>query len=304
MNLISSVDMSKGDIENIFRIADEFNGGVFSFVDSGTTLALLFEKPSTRTRVSFEAAMIKLGGESIYIDASTSQLSRGETIDDTARVLSSYVDMIAARMRRHCDLVQLAKHSSVPVINALTDLEHPCQALSDLYTIKSVKGRIEGLRIAFVGDIAANTANSLMVSGTTMGAAIALVGPRRCIPNSKYLEAARKRGTVGVYSDMKEGLKDADVIYTDTFVSMGQEKDAKKRQMLFAGYQVNRKLLGYAKKNAIVMHCLPAHRGEEITSDVLDGRQSAVWKQAANKMPVEKAILLYLYKSKRKDEGF
>lgn len=302
MHLLSSLEISEKEIDSIFHIADEFNGGVYSFLDSGTTLALLFERPSTRTRVSFESAMVKLGGMPIYIDASTSQLSRGETIGDTARVISSYVDMIAARMRRHSDLVELAKYSSVPVINALTDLEHPCQALSDLYTIKEVKGKVEGMRIAFVGDVADNVANSLMVSATRLGASVALVGPKGYKPNGKYLSAARKSGKVDLYTDPKEGLKGADVVYTDTFVSMGQEKEAEKRKKLFAAYQVNGKMLGYAKKDAIVMHNLPAHRGEEITSEVLDGKQSVVWKQAKNKMLIEKAIILYLYKEKRKSE--
>lgn len=302
MHLLSSADLSKKEIGNIFRIADEFNGGVYSFIDSGTTLALLFERPSTRTRVSFESAMAKLGGVPIYIDSSTSQLSRGETIGDTARVLSSYVDMIAARMYKHSDLLELAKSSSVPVINALTDLEHPCQALSDLYTVKQVKGRLEGVRIAFVGDIAANTANSLMVSATMLGAEIALIGPKGYAPNKTYLQLAKKNGKVDVYSDLKEGLSCADVIYTDTFVSMGQEKEAAERKKLFADYQVTAKALGYAKKDAVVMHCLPAHRGEEITGDVLDGKRSIVWQQAENKMLIEKAIILYLYKEKRKAE--
>ncbi len=301
MHLLSSASLSRTWIERVFSIADEFNGGVYSFVDSGTTLALLFEKPSTRTRISFEAAMLKLGGAAIYVDAATSQLSRGESVADTARVISSYVDMVAARMRSHSDLLAFAAASSVPVINALTDLEHPCQALSDLYTIRQAKGTVNGMRIAFVGDIAANTANSLMVSATELGAEVALVGPKRCAPNKRYLELARASGKVGVYQDAKEGLKGADIVYTDTFVSMGEEGEAEERMRLFAPYQVNRKLLGYAKRDAIVMHCLPAHRGEEITSEVLDGRQSVVWQQARNKLLIEKAIILRLYKEGRKE---
>ncbi|MEM3839321.1 MAG: ornithine carbamoyltransferase [Candidatus Micrarchaeaceae archaeon] len=296
-HLISSMDLSKKDIKEIFKIADDFNNGIFSFVDSGTTLALLFERPSTRTRVSFEAAMIKLGGSAIYIDSATSQISRGESIGDTARVLSSYVDMIAARMQKHSDIVELAENSSIPVINALTDMEHPCQALSDIYTIKQVKGAIEGLRIAFVGDIAANTANSLMVTASLAGAEISLVGPNK--PNAEYLKRARADGHVSVYSNIIEGIRGADVVYTDTFVSMGKEKEAGQRRRAFAGYQVNRKLVSYAKKDAIIMHCLPAHRGEEITSDIIDGKQSVVWEQARNKMLIEKAIILHLYKQRR-----
>ncbi|MCL5419460.1 MAG: ornithine carbamoyltransferase [Candidatus Marsarchaeota archaeon] len=304
MHFLSSNDFSKSDIEHVFSLADRFLEGNYAFVDGGTTLALLFEKPSTRTRVSFETAMIQLGGVPIYIDASTSQLSRGESIGDTARVLSSYVDMIAARMHRQSDLAEFAKHSEAPVINALTDLEHPCQALGDLYTIREAKGRLDGIRIAFVGDIAANTANSLMVSGARVGAEIVLVGPEGYKPNAGYVAMARKEGEVMISDDPRRSLKDADVIYTDTFVSMGEEKEAGRRRKLFADYQVNARLVGYAKAGAAVMHCLPAHRGEEITTDVLDGEQSLVWKQAKNKLLIEKAIMLYLYKNRRKELGY
>jgi len=295
MNFISVADLSKEEISEIFNIADDLkHGKVEIALKEDAVAALIFEKPSTRTRVSFEVAMAQLGGHSIYIDSRTSQLSRGESIADTAKVLSGYVDFIIARLYKHEDIVELANNATVPVINALTDLEHPCQALSDLYTIQEVKKRLRGLKLAFVGDIAANTANSLMLAGAKMGMEIALVGPKNYMPNTFYFTKAREYSKVETYNNIREGVSDADVIYTDTFVSMGQEAEAEERRKLFAPYQVNKTLLSYAKRDTIVMHCLPAHRGEEITDDVLDGPQSVVWQQAKNKLLIEKAILLYL----------
>jgi len=295
MNFISVGDLSKEEISRIFNIADDLKHERVEIVlKEDAVAALIFEKPSTRTRVSFEVAMAQLGGHSIYIDSRTSQLSRGESIADTAKVLSGYVDFIIARLYKHEHIVELANNATVPVINALTDLEHPCQALSDLYTIQEVKKKLRGLKLAFVGDIAANTANSLMLAGAKMGVEIALVGPKNYMPNTFYFTKAREYSKVEIYNNIREGVSDADVIYTDTFVSMGQEAEAEERKKLFAPYQVNKTLLSYAKKDAIVMHCLPAHRGEEITDDVLDGPQSVVWQQAKNKLLVEKAILLYL----------
>ena len=295
MNFLSIGDLSKEEILRIFEIADNLKEGKSEMaLKEDAVAALIFEKPSTRTRVSFEVAMAQLGGHSIYIDSRTSQLSRGESISDTAKVLSGYVDFIIARLYRHDDLLELAANASVPVINALTDLEHPCQALSDLYTVLEVKKRFKGLKLAFVGDIAANTANSLMLGGAKLGMEIALVGPKGYAPNTLYFSKAREYSKVGVYDSIEEGVSDADIVYTDTFVSMGQEEEAEKRRKLFAPYQVNKKLMSYAKKDAIVMHCLPAHRGEEITDEVIDGPQSVVWQQAKNKLLLEKAVLLYL----------
>ncbi len=295
MNFISIADISKEDIQRIFDIADDLKQGRSEIaLKEDSVAALIFEKPSTRTRVSFEVAMAQLGGHSIYIDSRTSQMSRGESIADTAKVLSQYVDFIIARLYKHDDIIEFAKNATVPVINALTDLEHPCQALSDLYTIQEVKKKLRGLKLSFVGDIAANTANSLMLAASKMGMEVALVGPKNYMPNTFYFTKAREYSKVGVYDNIKEGVEDSDIIYTDTFVSMGQEAEAEERKKLFAPYQVNKTLVSYAKKDAIVMHCLPAHRGEEITSDVLDGKQSVVWQQAKNKLLIEKAILLYL----------
>ncbi len=299
MDLLRSDDLTKGQINEIFGMSDMLKGRSKRPLEAASPiLALLFEKSSTRTRLSFESAMIQLGGHPVYIDAKTSQMSRGETLADTARVMGGYVDIIAARMYRQTDLEDFAAHAGVPIINALTDMEHPCQALSDVYTMREAFGRVEGLRIAFIGDIAANTANSLMVTAAKLGADISLVGPKSYAPNNKYVDIARKYADVEVSSDIEKGLKGCDVVYTDTFVSMGEEKDADKRRRLFSGYQLNASALRHAKKGAKVMHCLPAHRGEEITSDVLDGKNSLVWQQAKNKMTVEKAILLYMLNAK------
>jgi ornithine carbamoyltransferase len=294
MNLTKITTLSATEINEIFSIADAIKSGRQKAKMENKVLALLFEKPSTRTRVSFEAAMARLGGSSIYIDKNTSQLSRGETIGDTAMVLSQYVDFIAARMYKQKDLEDLAASATVPVINALTDTEHPCQAISDIYTMREKSDTLKGKKLAFVGDIAANTANSLLVGCTAMGMDVVLVGPESCKPNAEYLSRAKKSGRVEVTADMHHGIKDADFIYTDTFVSMGQEGEAEKRRAEFKEFQLNASALSHAKKTAFVMHCLPAHRGEEITSEVLDGKMSIVALQARNKMIVEGAILIYL----------
>ena len=294
MNLTKITTLSATEINEIFSIADAIKSGRQKAKMENKVLALLFEKPSTRTRVSFEAAMARLGGSSIYIDKNTSQLSRGETIGDTAMVLSQYVDFIAARMYKQKDLEDLAASATVPVINALTDTEHPCQAISDIYTMREKSDTLKGKKLAFVGDIAANTANSLLAGCTAMGMDVVLVGPESCKPNAEYLSRAKKSGRVEVTADMHYGIEDADFIYTDTFVSMGQEGEAEKRRAEFKEFQLNASALSHAKKTAFVMHCLPAHRGEEITSEVLDGKMSIVALQARNKMIVEGAVLIYL----------
>ncbi len=295
MNFISSNEIGKDQIKEIFTIADRLYKGKRSIeLKPHSTIALFFEEQSTRTRVSFEVAMAQLGGSSIYIDARTSQVSRGEALADTARVLSLYCNFIAVRINNHDSLVAIAENSTVPVINALTSLEHPTQSLADIYTMIAHKGDMKGIRIAFIGDVAQNTANSLMLSSAKLGAKMTLVGPEGYMPNLFYFNKAREYGRVDMNSSIKEGLTGADIVYTDTFVSMGDEKDASKRRKLFAPYQLNSKALSYAKKDALVMHPLPAHRGEEVTAEVIDGKRSIVWEEAANKLLLEKAILLYL----------
>ncbi len=292
-SLTSINDLSKRDVEDILGVAKQIDEGKAKTLKGSPLLALFFEKQSTRTRMSFEAAMHRLGGSSIYLDATTTQFSRGESVEDTTRTLSLYTDIIAARLYSHDNIVRMARSTSVPVINALTDLEHPCQALSDIYTIKKLKG-LRNIKVAFVGDIAANTANSLMLACTKLGVKVALVGPSAVKPSRLYLSRARKQGSVDVFNDIKKGLSGADVVYTDVFVSMGEEAERKKRLQEFKGYEVSKKAISYARKDAIFMHCLPAHRGVEVSADVIDGKQSVVWEQARNKMIIEQAILAWL----------
>jgi len=295
MHLLGVDDISREQIIDIFKIADDIVAGrSTTSIKEEAVLALLFEKPSTRTRVSFEVAMRKLGGHAIYIDTKSSQMSRGESLEDTARVLSLYVDFIVARFYHQEDMVTLANNSTVPVINGLSDVGHPTQALTDVYTIQEEKKRIKGIRIAFVGDIAQNTTNSLMLAAVKMGAEMVLIGPKNYQPNSKYLIRAREYGVVDIYDNLSDGLANVDIIYTDTFVSMGFEAEAEKRKAMFADYQINEKTLDFAPKTAQVMHPLPAFRGEEITADVLEGPRSLVWKQAKNKLLLAQAIILYL----------
>jgi ornithine carbamoyltransferase len=295
MHLLGVDDLSREQINDILKIADDINAGrSTTSIKEEAVLALLFEKPSTRTRMAFEVAMRKLGGHGIYVDTRSSQMARGETLEDTARALSLYVDFIVARFGHHEDVLAFANYSSVPVINGMDDAAHPTQALADIYTIMDKRNKIKGVRIAFVGDIAQNTANSLMLAAVKMGAEMALVGPKNYQPNSKYLIRAREYGVVDIYDSMADGLANADIIYTDTFVSMGFEAEADKRKAMFAPYQVNGKALDLAPKSAQVMHPLPAFRGEEITTEVLDGPRSLVWAQAKNKLVLAQAIILYL----------
>ncbi len=231
MNFLSSDDFSRSEFEKVLEIGQTLDKGSGELaLKTKSVLVLYFEKPSTRTRVSFEVAMAQLGGSSIYIDPNTTQRSRGETLSDTTRMLSRYADFIAARLYSHEDLLEMAQNSQVPVINALTDVEHPTQAIADVYTILKYKKRIKGLKIAIVGDVASNTTNSLMLTAAKLGAEVSLVGPKEYPPNSKYLSKTMEYSKVMATNSLPEGLEDADIIYTDTFVSMGQEAEAAKRK--------------------------------------------------------------------------
>ncbi|MEM4359133.1 MAG: ornithine carbamoyltransferase [Candidatus Bilamarchaeaceae archaeon] len=261
---------------------------------NGKVLISLYEKPSTRTRLSFETAIYNLGGRSLVMDFKSSQLSRGETMADTARVLSRYGDAISARLFKHATLVELARWASVPVINALTDLEHPCQALADVQTIIE-HGKIKG-KLVYIGDAANNVANSLMLAAARYNMDITLSCPEGYPPNEEYVKEASKYTRITIEHDPIRAVKGADVIYTDVWVSMGMEAEEAARKTAFAPYQVNSELLMNAKPDCIVMHCLPAHRGLEITDDVLDGKHAAVWDQAENRMWAQEALLLKLLK--------
>jgi ornithine carbamoyltransferase len=264
----------------------------------GKTLGLLFQKPSTRTRVSFEAGMHQLGGHALVLPMADIQLSRGESVADTARVLSRYLDAIVLRTYDHATVEEWAREATMPVINGLTDLSHPCQALSDLLTIKEKKGRLKGIKIAYVGD-GNNVANSLIEAAAKMGMTIALGCPSGYQPDQHVvdlarLQAAKTGAVIELGQDPHVAVKEADVVYADVWISMGREREQARRLRVFAPYQVNSRLVARAKPDAIVMHCLPAHRGEEITADVLEGPQSVVIDQAENRLHMQKAILTQL----------
>lgn len=251
-------------------------------------VGLLFEKPSTRTRASFEVATIKLGGSPIYLSASELQLSRGEPVMDTSRILGGYLDFIVGRVYSHGTLEELAKYSKKPVINALSDLEHPTQAISDLFTINEVKGGLHGLTLVYVGD-GNNVCNSLLLGGALTGLNVVVASPNGYEPEARILEKARllarrSGSTVEVTNDPKAAVANSDVVYTDVWVSMGDEKEKEERLRAFKGFQVNGSLLKSAPRDAIVMHCLPAHRGLEITDDVIESSRSVAWLQGENKL--------------------
>ncbi len=269
---------------------------------SGKTLGLFFEKPSTRTRVSFEAGMNQLGGQSIFLSVADIQMRRGETVADTARVLSRYLDGLVIRCHEHRTVEEWAHNATIPVINGLTDLHHPCQVLSDLFTIREKKRRWKGIKIAYVGD-GNNVANSLIEGAAIMGLAISVACPQGYEPDASIVEWARERAertgvVIEVVQDPYIAVKGADVLYTDVWTSMGQEKEQARRLKVLAAYQLNGRLLAAAHPDAVVMHCLPAHRGQEITADVLDGPQSVVLDQAENRLHVQKAILIRLLRDR------
>ncbi|MCS7120479.1 MAG: ornithine carbamoyltransferase [Nitrososphaerota archaeon] len=265
----------------------------------GFNIALLFQKPSTRTRLSFEVAIHQLGGNAIYLGWSESQLGRGETIADTARVLSRYVDGLVMRVHKHSDLEEMAKYALIPVINALSDLHHPCQAIADLYTIWEKHGSLKGLKLAYVGD-GNNVCNSLLIACSKVGINISVACPKNFEPDPTVLkwalENARLSGSeVRLVRDPVEAVKDADIVYTDTFVSMGDEAEREERLRVFIPkYQVTSALLEKASDQVLFMHCLPAHRMEEVTDEVIDGPRSIVWDQAENRLHSSKAIFAYV----------
>lgn len=258
-------------------------------------LAMIFEKPSTRTRVSFEAGIYQLGGTGLYLSSRDLQLGRGETIGDTARVLCRYVDGIMARVFAQNTIDELAKNSTVPVINGLSDAEHPCQVMADLFTMQEKMGRLKGLKLAYIGD-GNNVCNSLMYICGKLGVNFISAHPNMFFPKENVVETARalakeSGASIELGADPLTAVKDADAIYTDVWVSMGDESEMEKRLVEFAEFQINSELMSHAKEDAIVLHCLPAHREQEITSDVIDGPNSAVWDEAENRLHVQKALM-------------
>ncbi len=292
-------DFTREELETILKTAEMMKIwnkiGKPHRVLEGKTLAMIFQKPSTRTRISFEVGIYQLGGYGLYLNAQDLQLRRGETIADTARVLSRYVDGIMARVFDHQDVVDLAKYGSVPVINGLSDFSHPCQALADYMTIKEKKGRIEGIKVVYVGD-GNNVCHSLMIAGTKLGANVVVATPEGYEPDAKVIKwaeenAAESGGSFELLHDPVQAVKDADVIYTDVWASMGQEAEAEERRKIFMPFQVNKDLVKHAKKDYIFMHCLPAHRGEEVTDDVVDSPNSVVFDEAENRLHAQKAAM-------------
>ncbi len=288
-------DLSKDEIVYLIQRGLEIKGheGHSGFPLKGKTLGLIFDKPSTRTRVSFETAMFRLGGSTTYLGRADTQMSRNEPICDTARVLSRYLDALAIRTYGQDTVEEMAKWSDIPVINALTDMYHPCQILSDLMTVQEKKGRIVGLKVAWVGD-GNNVANSWIDAAAVLGFDLTLACPRGFHPSQEVLGLAGDNVTV--VEDPVEAVSGADVVNTDVWASMGQEEEHEARVKAFQGYQVNTELLAHCKPDVIVMHCLPAHRGEEITEEVLEGPKSVVFDQSENKMHMHQALLEWLLK--------
>jgi ornithine carbamoyltransferase len=302
-HLTSIRDLSHADVAEVFRLAvdmkrspDRYHGAL-----AGKTLAMIFQKPSTRTRVSFEVGIYQLGGIGLFLSERDLQLGRGETIADTARVLSRLVDAIMARTHAHQDIVELARDATVPVINGLSDLLHPCQALADYFTLMEKKQTLRGRKIAYVGD-GNNMCHSLLYGANKVGMDIAVATPRDYAPKAIIVKSAQREsqqaGTKLILTeDPGEAVAGADAVYTDVWASMGQESEAEKRKGIFRPYQVNAALMARAKPDSVFMHCLPAHRGEEVSADVIDGPQSIVFDQAENRLHVQKAILHLLMKT-------
>jgi len=293
-DLLTINDLSVSEINEILKLAAELKEKRQGFGEplKGKTLGLIFEKPSNRTRVSFEVGITELGGHAIYLGSYEIDLGKRESPKDVAKVLSRYLNGIIARTFSYKTVVELAKYSSIPVINGLTDYQHPCQALSDLFTIKEKKG-LEGITVAYIGD-GNNVLNSLLYICHKMGIKINAACPKGYEPDKDVLKDVA--GTAKIFNAPGDAVKGADVIYTDVWTSMGQEKEYRKRLKVFKKYQINSEIVKLANKDAMVLHCLPAHRGQEITDEVMDGSQSMVLDQAENRLHVQKAILVKLLK--------
>jgi ornithine carbamoyltransferase len=297
-DLITIADLTRAQIEEIFHLAqrlksDRRSGWPHPLL-AGKTLAMIFEKPSLRTRVTFEIGMAQLGGHAVYLAPQDIGLGTRETVPDVAQNLSRWVDLIMARTFSHTTLVELAQASTVPVINALSDLLHPCQILADCLTLIEQRGRLDGLKVAFIGD-GNNVVNSWINAASKFPFTFALACPAGYEPDADVLARARKDGAqVMITQSVEDAVRGADAVYTDVWISMGQEQETVRRRQAFEEYQVNAKVMALAKNEALVMHCLPAHRGEEITADVLESPRSVVLEQAENRLHIQKAIMVWL----------
>ena len=295
-DLLSFAGMKSEDFEEIWlragRLKKMLKTGKETASLKGKTLGMIFDKSSTRTRISFEVGMYQLGGIALFLNSRDTQIGRGETLADSARMMSCYLNGIMIRTFAQESVEELARYASIPVINGLTDLLHPCQILADLFTIKEKKGSYEGVKVAYIGD-GNNVANSWIEAAACLPFELTLACPEGYDPDQKIMQESRKegKGHVTLYRDPFDAAKDADVLYTDVWTSMGQEAESQERNRIFKDYQINEALLKVANRDAIVMHCLPAHRGEEITADVIDGPQSVVIDEAENRLHVQKAVL-------------
>lgn len=291
--------LSRAELDEILHLSAtlkrELKAGKRQPLLAGKTLAMIFEKPSLRTRVTFEVGMTQLGGYAVYLTTTDFRLGERESVGDIARNLERWVDVIMARTFSHATISELAETARVPVINGLSDLRHPCQVLSDCFTLLEHRGRLDDLRVAWIGD-GNNVANSWIAAAMRFGFTFAIACPTGHEPDAALVAAARQAGaTVIVTNDVREAAAHADVLYTDTWTSMGQEAEAVVRRRVFASYQLNDRVVGYAKPDVVVMHCLPAHRGEEITDEVIDGPHSIVFDQAENRLHVQKGVLVWLH---------
>jgi ornithine carbamoyltransferase len=312
-DILSIQDLDAKEIHSILDLADKLKKSLHQSKKKGTrplsqplkgkVLGMIFQKPSTRTRISFEVGMYQLGGDAVYLSTNDIQLSRGESMEDTGHTLSLYLDCIMARVYDHSDIQRLARSSSVPVINGLSDLFHPCQVLADLLTIREYKKKLKGLTVAWIGD-GDNVCNDLMLGCAKTGIRMVVACPKQYRPPDEIVRLATKASElygaeITITEDPAVAAKDADVVTTDTFVSIGKEEERTSREATFLPrYQVNSELMKLAKQDAIFMHCLPAKRGKEVTSDVIDGKASAVWDEAENRLHVQKALLCMLMKAR------
>ena len=298
-HLLKLQDLSQHDILDILNLADqlkyETKHGIEHHHLKGKTLGMIFQKSSTRTRVSFETGMYQLGGQALFLSNRDLQIGRGEPVEDTARVLSRYLDGIMIRTFEQKEVEDLAEYGSIPIINGLTDYCHPCQVLADLMTIREYKKSFDGLKFCFIGD-GNNMANSLIVGAVKMGMSFAIACPKGYEPDAQLIKWAKENGEITVTTDVKEALKDADVVYTDVWASMGQEGEKAKREKVFAPYQVNRENLSVSKQDVMCLHCLPAHRGEEIAEDVLEEHAKEIFDEAENRLHAQKAVMVKLLK--------
>ena len=301
-DLLSLGALSAEEIEWLLHRAQQYKNGPLSSSKRGSfrslegrSVGLLFEKSSTRTRVSFEVAVFRLGGHPIFLSFDDIQIKRGETIADTARVLSGYLDALVIRTYEQEKLEEWARSATIPILNGLTDLHHPCQILCDLFTVTEKRGKLKGLKLVYIGD-GNNIAHSIMEGGAKMGMQVVIAAPKKFMPDPEVVRqataAAKKSGgTITILTDPLKAAEGADVLYTDVWVSMGKEGEKRKRARQFKPYQINQKLVERAKSDVLVMHCLPAHRGEEITAEVMEGPHSIIFNQADNRLPMQQAIL-------------